>query len=298
MRIFRVGLATVVVMLVTASMLGNGCAAPATEPIVPESASKPNNAPVISSLTANPSAVLYGDSSTLTCIATDPDYDPIEYIWSVSEGTITGSGKEVTWVAPNKDGNFNITIIVKDNRGNQTTGNVMVTVSAPIKTITIEPIAAETGTVNQTNATDYSRTRAGDNAQNISYRAFWSFDISKFGGKNIQNASLKFTTGSITGKPFSYQLPYGLGGLLLWKTNYSAELPGFDCVGSMLSSNTGRLLEPPDVVDVTTDIKLLTSYDISRFQVEALFDRTSNGSSTAEWIEWSSVVLEITYSDR
>ncbi|MBN2462299.1 MAG: hypothetical protein JXB43_01715, partial [Dehalococcoidia bacterium] len=241
--------------------------------------------------------VLYGDSSTITCIATDPDYDPIEYIWSASEGAITGSGKEVTWVAPNKDGNFNITTTVKDKMGDQTTGSVMVTVSAPIKTITIDPIAAETGTVNQKNATDYSRTRAGDNAQDIGYRAFWSFDISKLAGKNIQNASLKFTTGSIMGKPFSYQLPYGLGGLLLWKTPYGAELPEFDCVGSMLS-NTGRFLEPPDVVDVTTDIKLLTSYSVSRFQVEALFDRISNGSSTAEWIEWSSVVLEVTYSDR
>ncbi|MBN2463151.1 MAG: hypothetical protein JXB43_06075, partial [Dehalococcoidia bacterium] len=84
MRIFKVSLATVAVMLVTASMLGSGCAAPAAEPTVPEPASKPNNAPVISSLTAKPSVVLYGDSSTITCIATDPDYDPIEYIWSAS----------------------------------------------------------------------------------------------------------------------------------------------------------------------------------------------------------------------
>jgi len=297
MRIFRSSLAIALTVLVMASMLGSGCTAPAPAPTLTEPTPAPNLSPIISSLTAKPSAVLYGDSSTITCIATDPDYDPIEYIWSASEGAITGSGKEIIWVAPNKDGNFNITITVKDKRGGQTTGNVTVTVSAPVKTITIEPIATETGTVNQKNATDYSRTRAGDDAQNIGYRAFWSFDISKLAGKDIQNASLKFTTGSITGKPFSYQLPYGLGGLLLWKTNHGTQLPEFGYVGSMLS-NAGPSLEPPDVVDVTTDIKILTSYSVSRFQVEALFEKVSNGSSTAQWIEWSSVVLEVTYSDR
>jgi len=239
--------------------------------------------------------VTYGDSSTITCIATDPDYDPVKYSWSASDGIITGTGSEVTWVAPNKGGDFNITVTLNDNRGGQTTGNVMVTVSAPIKTITINPVAAETGTVAQTNATDYSRTRAGDNAQNIGYRAFWSFDIWSLAGKNIQNASLKFTTGKMTGNPFWYGPATGLGGLWLWKTTHGASLPEFGYVGSMLT-NTGTMFEPPTVVDVTIDIKLLSSHKVDRFQVEALFDRVSNGNNVAESIEWSSVVLEVTYS--
>lgn len=294
MRIFRGSLAIILAVLIAVTMLGSGCAAPPT-PTSPAPTPKPNQAPVISSITANPAEVIYGNSSTLACIATDPNYDPIKYSWSASEGTITGTGKEVTWVAPNKDGNFNISATVSDNRGGQTTGNVIVTVSAPIKTITINPIAAETGTVAQNNATDYSRTRAGDNAQNIGYRAFWSFDIASLAGKNIQTASLKFTTGKIAGDPFWYSPGTGLGGLWLWKTTHGTSLPEFGYVGSMVT-NTGPIFEPPTAVDVTTEIKLLSSHNVNHFQVEALFDRVSNGNNVADWIEFSPVVLEVTYS--
>ena len=292
MRIFRGSLAIVLTVLATVTMLGSGCAAPPA-PTVPAPTLEPNTAPVISSITAKPAEVLYGDRAILTCVAADPEYDPIKYSWSAGEGTITGTGREVTWAAPNKDGIFNITVTLRDNRGGQTTGNVIVTVSSPIRTITINPVAEETGTVNQENATDYSRTRAGDNAQNISYRAFWSFDISSLAGKNIQNASLKLTTGNMVGNPFWYRPFSGLGALWLWKTTYGSSLPEFGYIGSKLK---GPMFEPPTVVDVSTEIKLLTSFGVSRFQVEALFDRVSNGNSVLEFIEWSSVVLEVTYS--
>ena len=116
-------------------------------------------------------------------------------------------------------------------------------------------------------------------------------------GKNIQNASLKFTAKYITGKPFWYGPATGLGGLTLWKTTHGSSLPGFDNLGGKLSS-TGSFLQPPTVVDVTTEIGVLAEHNVDRFQVEALFDRVSNGNNTLEMIEWSSVVLEITYSDR
>lgn len=296
MRIFRGSLSIVLSVLIAVTILGSGCAAPSA-PTLPAPTPEPNQAPVISSIAAKPVEVLYGDSVTLTCIATDPDDDPIEYRWSASEGTITGTGKEVTWAAPNKDGNFNIAIILRDNRGGQTTGNVMVTVSNPIKTIIINPVASATGTVNQKNATDYSKTWAGDDAKNVGYRAFWSFDILKLTGKNIQNANLKFTTGNMVGNPFWYGLGTGLGGLLLWKTTHGASLPEFGHVGAKLSS-TGPFFEPPSVVDVTIEIGVLAENNVDRFQVEALFDRVSNGNNTIEMIEWSSVVLEVTYSDR
>lgn len=296
MRMLGGSLAIVLTVLVTIAMLGSGCAAPpAPAPQAPTP--EPNEAPVISSLTAQPSAVLYGDSVAVTCIASDPEDDAIKYAWSASDGVITGTGKEITWIAPNKEGNFNITVTLTDYPGAQTTGNVMVSVSNPVKTITIEPDAAATGTVDQKNATDYSRTRAGDDASNVGYRAFWSFNIGKVAGKNIQNASLKFTTKYVTGEPFWYGPATGLGGLTLWKTTHGSSLPGFDNLGGKLSS-TGSFLEPPTVIDVTTEIGVLAEHNVGRFQVEALFDRVSNGNNVLEMIEWSSVVLEITYSDR
>lgn len=296
MKMLGGSLAIVLTVLVTVAMLGSGCAAPPA-PAPPAPTPETNQAPVISSLIAKPSAVLYGDSVAVTCIASDPEDDAIKYAWSASEGIITGTGKEVTWIAPNKDGNFNITVTLTDYPGAQTTGNVMVAVSNPVKTITIDPDAAATGTVNQKNATDYSRTRAGDDASNVGYRAFWSFNIGKVAGKNIQNADLKFTTKNIAGKPFWYGPATGLGGLTLWKTTHGSSLPEFDNLGGKLSS-TGSFLEPPTVVDVTIEIAVLAEHNVDRFQVEALFDRVSNGNNVLEMIEWSPVVLEITYSDR
>ena len=295
MRIFRGSLAMVVAVLVMVAILGSACAPNPAPPILPAPTPERNQAPAISGVTANPAEVIYGDSSTLTCIATDPDYDPIKYSWSASEGTITGTGRQVTWVAPSKSGSINIAVTVSDNRGGQTAGNVTITVSAPTRTITINPVATETGTVDQKDNTDYSKTRAGDNAQNIGYRAFWSFDISSLRGKNIQNASLKFTTGNIVGDPFAWGPPSGLGGLWLWKDTYGASLPNFGYVGSKLI-NAGLMYVPPTVVDVTIVMRMLASYDIPRFQVGALFNKVSNGNIAADMIEWSSVVLEVTYS--
>jgi len=297
MRISRGSLVTVVAVLAVVAILGSACAAPAP-PTVPPPVTAPNQSPVISKITANPAEVIQGDSTTITSVAADPDDDPITYSWSASDGTITGTGSQVTWVAPDRSGNFNIALTAADNRGSQATGSVTVTVSPPTKTVTLNSVASETGTVDQKNATDYSRTRAGDDAQNVGYRAFWSFGISSLAGKNIQSASLKFTTGNITGNPLAYNMPpSGLGGLWLWKDTYGSNLPAFGYVGAKLI-DTGLMYEPPSVIDVTTHIKQLASYGVPSFQVEALFNKVSNGNATADMIEWSSVVLEVTYSAK
>jgi hypothetical protein len=295
MRIPRGSLVTVVAVLAVAAILGSACAAPAP-PVTPP-APEPNQSPVISNVTANPAEVVSGDSTIIIAAAADPDDDPLTYSWSASEGTITGTGRQVTWVSPDKSGNINIGVTVKDNRGGQATGSVTVSVIGPTKTVTFNSIASETGTVDQRNATDYSRTRAGDDAQNIGYRAFWSFDISSLAGKNIKSANLKFTTGTISGNPFSYMPPSSLGGLWLWKDTYGSSLPAFGYVGAKLIG-TGLIYQPPTVVDVTTQVLLPASFGNSRFQVEALFNKVSNGNITADMIEWSSVVLEVTYATK
>ena len=145
MRISRGSLVTVVAVLALAAILGSACAAPAPPP-VPPPAPVPNQSPAISKIAANPAEVISGDSTIITAVAADPDDDPITFSWSASEGTITGRGNEVTWVSPDKSGNFNITLTVGDNRGGQTTGSVTVTVSPLTRTVTLNPVASETGT--------------------------------------------------------------------------------------------------------------------------------------------------------
>lgn len=294
MRISKGSLVTVVAVLALAAILGSACAAPVAPPAPPPT-QEPNQAPVISKVTANPAEVVSGGSTAITCTAADPDDDPLTYTWTASAGTVTGTGSQITWVSPNQSGSYTIGVTASDNRGSKATGSVTVTVSPPTKTVTLNPVPTETGTVDQKNATDYTQTRAGDDALNVGYRAFWSFDISSLAGKNIQSADLKFTTSNITGDPFAYMPPSSLGGLWLWKDTYGSSLPVFGYVGAKLIG-TGLIYEPPTVVDVTTHIKQLTSYSVSRFQVEALFDKVSNGNITPNMIQWSSVVLEVTYA--
>ena len=158
---------------------GKGGSAQASLPITVGA----NQSPVISSLVADPSGVLYGGSTTITCIATDPDGDLVSYSWSASEGSISGVGNMVTWVAPNKGGDFNVTVILSDGKGGETTGNIRVTVAAASRTVTIRPVAQETGTVRSDGATDNSRTLAGDDDKDKGYCAFWSFDVWSLAGK-------------------------------------------------------------------------------------------------------------------
>jgi len=255
-----------------------------------------NQPPQISSLAANPSNILYANSTTITCIASDPDGDVVRYSWSASEGSISGVGEKVTWVAPNKGGNFNITVIVSDGKGGETKGNVMVTVSAVTRTITINPVAEETGTVDSKGDKDTSRTMAGDDADNVGYCAFWSYDIWSLVGNDIQNATLKFTTRSVANDPFSSTI--GLKGLRLWEVKYGAKLPEFWYTGTKLD-HAQLLTKQPTVIDVTPEINRLVQATATRFQVEALFQYSkTNSNNVAEWIEWSEVVLEVTYSEK
>ena len=255
-----------------------------------------NQAPQISSLSANPSGVLYGGSTTVTCIASDPDGDAIRYSWEASGGSITGVGDKVTWIAPSKGGSYNISVIVSDGKGGETTGNVMVTVSTTSNTVTIPPVAQETGTVDSDGDKDTSRTIAGDNEKNVGYRAFWSYDVFSLAGKNIENATLKLTTKYVVGDPFSSVT--GLGGLRFWKVTYGDKLPNFNFTGSNLI-NAPLQAKAPTAIDVTQEIINVTAGAITRFQVEALFEKKiTNGNNIAEYIEWSDAVLEVTFSEK
>ncbi len=254
-----------------------------------------NQSPAISELVANPSGILYGGSTTLTCMATDPDGDVVRYSWSASEGSITGVGNKVTWIAPNKGGNYNVTVVVSDGKGGETRGDVMVTVSAAVRSVTITPVAEETGTVDSGGDKDNSRTMAGDDDKNVGYHAFWSFNVWNLAGKNIQNATLRLTTRSITGDPFPSTT--GLAGLRFWKVSYGDKLPNFNFTGSNLINVTLQTRQPTSL-DVTQEIANSAAAASTRFQVEALFMKITNGDNVAEFIEWSEAVLEVTYSDK
>lgn len=76
-----------------------------------------NQTPVISGLNGDPSSVVPGDSSKVTCIASDPDGDRLSYSWSTTGGNLSGGENVVTWTAPDVVGSYSISVTVSDGQG-------------------------------------------------------------------------------------------------------------------------------------------------------------------------------------
>jgi len=256
-----------------------------------------NRDPQILSLVAAPDTVLPDEQSTITCLASDPDGDALSYSWRATDGNIIGVGATVTWIAPDREGEFTITVIVGDGKGGQNAGDVSVTVLIPAKTVSFNPVLNETGTVSSTGDKDTSRTIAGDKVDNIGYRAFWSFDLYSLRGTDVKDAKLTFTTKQVVGEPFDKIT--GLAGLRLWQVRYEpGQLPDF--ATAPYSELALVMWEPPTVIDVT---KLASNIGrgisaSDRLQIEANFIHKTNGNHIAEYVEWLRVTLTVTYAER
>ena len=84
----------------------------------------PNLPPFINGLTTDCPRVKPGHTGTITCDASDPNEDELEYTWSADGGNITGEGDTVTWVAPSDYGTYTITVTVTDDRGGQASQSI------------------------------------------------------------------------------------------------------------------------------------------------------------------------------
>jgi len=90
-----------------------------------------NHPPVIESLTANPPVVNQGQTSTIECVASDPDDDELSYLWSTEQGNISGQGATVTWTAPDTCTTHTITVTVADGRGDEASQELNIRVRKP-----------------------------------------------------------------------------------------------------------------------------------------------------------------------
>lgn len=91
-------------------------------------ASGENHAPEITSITADPSAVGQGKTSTITVVASDQDGDELSYSYDPTGGEISGSGSVVTWTAPSVVGTCRVDVMVSDGK-ESVSGSVDITVS-------------------------------------------------------------------------------------------------------------------------------------------------------------------------
>lgn len=109
-----------------------------------------NRRPEIQSVTASPKFVEPNGQSTIKTVANDPDGDSLVYQYYASNGTIEGTGSEVTWNAPNELGQYEITVTVNDGVISSNPVSVTVTVEddpgnhpPEIDLIEVEPLVVE-----------------------------------------------------------------------------------------------------------------------------------------------------------
>ena len=250
-----------------------------------------NQAPVITSISADPESVTLETSSTITCVATDPDGDPITYAWSAaSGGSISGTGSVVTWVAPATARAYPIEVTVSDGRGGATSRSCNVIVLGQRKTITLTRVSNESGCI-RSDGTVSSGWGAGDDVPNNVIRAYFSFDLSNLVRvQEIRESKLDFSTLPTGGQPWT-----NLGGLFIALVDYGARpLEAADY--NLPRTSIGTFNQPPiTTIDVTSQISSLVSAGETRFQVEAYFNSETNSDGARDGIKFTEAGLTVTY---
>jgi hypothetical protein len=94
-----------------------------------------NGPPSISRVEVTPSTVATGGSATVTVSASDPDNDPLTYVFHVSGGAIDPVGPvsvgSATWTAPSDVGSYRVTVTALDPEGLTASAQGTLTVAPP-----------------------------------------------------------------------------------------------------------------------------------------------------------------------
>jgi hypothetical protein len=88
-----------------------------------------NKPPTIASLAADADWTKPSGSLQLTCTASDPDGDELDYEWTATGGDISGTGAVVNWTAPQEVGMYDITVVVTDGHGSSAMDSVSISVA-------------------------------------------------------------------------------------------------------------------------------------------------------------------------
>jgi len=90
------------------------------------------DAPIISSVKAEQMLDIEpGATVSISCAASDLSGGALTYQWLAGEGEVSGDGQSVEWTAPDEPGLYTVTVVVSDERGNQSRKSVNLRVGAP-----------------------------------------------------------------------------------------------------------------------------------------------------------------------
>ena len=123
MKYLSVKLALVLTILGIVAFFSNACGGA-------ENQISGNQKPIILSISSDLANVVPEASSTITCVASDPDGDNLSYDWSTTGGSLSGTGEAVTWMAPDVVGTYSISVTVDDGRGATAIKSYAITVAS------------------------------------------------------------------------------------------------------------------------------------------------------------------------
>jgi len=92
---------------------------------------KINYPPVIEDINAEPRILDLSASTSVTCVASDPNGDELVYQWSTNLGIISGEGKTIEFTAPDEESNVYLSCLVMDNSGESTVDSLLILVRDP-----------------------------------------------------------------------------------------------------------------------------------------------------------------------
>jgi hypothetical protein len=98
-----------------------------------------NLPPQVYSVSATPSAVPVLNTAMLTCTAVDPQQAALTYSWSVTGGTVSGSGSTVTWSAPSAPGEYTATCTVNSSLKLSASNSILIQVGSNVLASSISP---------------------------------------------------------------------------------------------------------------------------------------------------------------
>jgi len=98
------------------------------KPVEPPPEPKPNHPPVITKFTSEITRIRIWTTTTIQCIAEDPDGDKLNYLWSAEGGKVQGEGNAVGWTAPGVQGKYKVTVKVVDDKGAQAEQSILMDV--------------------------------------------------------------------------------------------------------------------------------------------------------------------------